>query len=529
MGSSETVKWAAAPERKYPFLVTFSSRELVARYLNVYRDQAKQYGYEASPDQLGWASPVYVADTDERARKEAKEGVETLFNDFLAVPFQMLLPPGYMSLPSMKNTMRMRKALGAQKRLTFEELNESGVVVVGSPKTVRRQAFQAPRRDAGRQAHHHAAIRHPVGRIDAAEHGDVRVRGDAASEELTGGRPPPAHRPLAKLTGHRRRDYAPPQERQTLGRTFMRKVIIGLLGATALLAGTAVASAQGTVKIGLIMPYSGQFADTASQMDNAIKLYVKEHGDTVAGKKIEFIRKDTGGIAPDVAKRLAQELITRDKVDILTGLILTPNTLAVADVSAQAKVFSVIMNAATSIITTKSPYMARTSVTTPMLNQTLGTWAVKTGSKKIYSMVSDFGPGIDAEGAFQLGVKEAGGEIVGSVRFPVANPDFSAFVQRAKDLNPDTIYIWIPGRHPAGRGRQGADRARHRSEEDQGHGPGRAGRRQRAEEHGRRCRGHHHRGALRLQPSVGEEQSLREGLQRDQQRPQPRHLLDRRL
>jgi len=139
MGSSETVKWAAAPERKYPFLVTFSSRELVARYLNVYRDQAKQYGYEASPDQLGWASPVYVADTDERARKEAKEGVETLFNDFLAVPFQMLLPPGYMSLPSMKNTMRMRKALGAQKRLTMEELAETGVVVVGSPKTVRDQ------------------------------------------------------------------------------------------------------------------------------------------------------------------------------------------------------------------------------------------------------------------------------------------------------------------------------------------------------------------------------------------------------
>ena len=139
MGSSETVKWAAAPERKYPFLVTFSSRELVARYLNVYRDQAKQYGYEASPDQLGWASPVYVADTDERARKEAREGIETLFNDFLAVPFQMLLPPGYMSLPSMKNTMRMRKALGAQKRLTMEELAESGTVVVGSPQTVRDQ------------------------------------------------------------------------------------------------------------------------------------------------------------------------------------------------------------------------------------------------------------------------------------------------------------------------------------------------------------------------------------------------------
>jgi branched-chain amino acid transport system substrate-binding protein len=139
-------------------------------------------------------------------------------------------------------------------------------------------------------------------------------------------------------------------------------------------------------------------------------------------------------------------MLTRDKVDIIGGLILTPNALAVGDVSAGAKTFTVVMNAATSIITTKSPYMARTSVTTPMLNQTLGTWAIKKGgSKKIYTMVSDYGPGHDAEGAFHLGVKEAGGEIVGSVRFPVANPDFSAFIQRAKDTNPDSIYIWIPG------------------------------------------------------------------------------------
>jgi branched-chain amino acid transport system substrate-binding protein len=225
----------------------------------------------------------------------------------------------------------------------------------------------------------------------------------------------------------------------------MRKLIAALAGATAMIAAAPAANAQDTIKIGLIMCYSGQFADTATQMDNAIKLYVKQHGDTVAGKKIEFIRKDTGGIAPDVAKRLAQELLTRDKVDIIGGLILTPNALAVGDVSASAKTFTVVMNAATSIITTKSPYMARTSVTTPMLNQTLGTWAAKTGSKKVYTMVSDYGPGHDAEGAFHLGVKEAGGEIVGSVRFPVANPDFSAFVQRAKDTNPDSIYIWIPG------------------------------------------------------------------------------------
>jgi alkanesulfonate monooxygenase SsuD/methylene tetrahydromethanopterin reductase-like flavin-dependent oxidoreductase (luciferase family) len=139
MGSSETIKWAAAPERKYPFLVTFSGRDLVARYLNMYRDQARQYGYEASGDQLGWAVPLYVADTDERARAEAKAGIESLFNDFLAVPWEMLLPPGYMSLPSMKNTIKMRKALGARARLTMEDLVENGTAVVGSPKTVREQ------------------------------------------------------------------------------------------------------------------------------------------------------------------------------------------------------------------------------------------------------------------------------------------------------------------------------------------------------------------------------------------------------
>jgi branched-chain amino acid transport system substrate-binding protein len=227
----------------------------------------------------------------------------------------------------------------------------------------------------------------------------------------------------------------------------MKKSLVGLaaLAATVMAAGSASAQ-QGPIKIGLIMPYSGQFADAATQMDNAIKLFVKQNGDTVAGRKIEFIRKDTGGIAPDVAKRLAQELVVRDGVDILAGFVLTPNALAAGDVSDQAKKFMVVMNAATSIITTKSPYMVRTSVTTPQLNQSLGEWAVKkAGVKKVYTMVSDFGPGLDAEGAFQLGFKEAGGEVLGQVKMPVANPDFSAFVQRAKDLNPESIYIWVPG------------------------------------------------------------------------------------
>jgi branched-chain amino acid transport system substrate-binding protein len=238
----------------------------------------------------------------------------------------------------------------------------------------------------------------------------------------------------------------------------MYKMLIGVAAIAALLL-AGPASAEDVVKIGVILPYSGQFADTATQIDNAIKLYVKQHGDMVAGKKIEFIRKDTGGIAPDIAKRLAQELVVRDKADILAGFDLTPNALAGGDVSAEAKKFMVVMNAATSIITTKSPYMARTSVTTPMLNETLGQWAYKSGIRKVYTMVADYGPGQDAEQGFQRGFKEAGGEIVGSVRFPVENPDFSAFIQRAKDLNPEAIYIWVPGgAQPAAVGKALAER-----------------------------------------------------------------------
>jgi alkanesulfonate monooxygenase SsuD/methylene tetrahydromethanopterin reductase-like flavin-dependent oxidoreductase (luciferase family) len=139
-GSSETIRWAADPSRKYPFLVTFSAEDLVVRYLTMYREQAREFGYEASGDQLGWASPIYVADTDERAREEAKAGVEALFNDYLHNPWEMLLPPGYMSLSSMKRTMQMRKAIGTRTgRISVDELMQSGTVVVGSPRTVRER------------------------------------------------------------------------------------------------------------------------------------------------------------------------------------------------------------------------------------------------------------------------------------------------------------------------------------------------------------------------------------------------------
>ena len=221
----------------------------------------------------------------------------------------------------------------------------------------------------------------------------------------------------------------------------MTKLAAGLV----LALGASSAIAQQPLKIGLIMTYTGQFADAATQMDNGIKLYVQEHGDTVAGRKLEFVRRDTAGV-PDNAKRHAQELVVRDKVDILAGFVITPEALSAADVSAEARKFMVVMNAATSIITTKSPYLVRTSVTVPQINEAMGAWAAKKARiKKAYTMVSDYGPGIDAEGAFQRGFKEAGGGLVGSVRMPLANPDFFPFLQRAKDLNPEAIYVFIPG------------------------------------------------------------------------------------
>jgi branched-chain amino acid transport system substrate-binding protein len=238
-----------------------------------------------------------------------------------------------------------------------------------------------------------------------------------------------------------------------------RLSILKSAAALALLASPAPALAQGTIKIGVILPYSGQFADFSTQIDNGIKLYMKQNGDTVAGKKLELIRKDTGGVAPDVATRLAQELITRDNVDILAGFLLSPNAIAVSKVSAEAKKFMVIMNASTTSIITMSPYSVRSSMTFLSIGGSAGTWAYKSGIRKVYTMVSDFAPGKDIEAVFQEAFKKAGGEVVGSVHMPVANPDFSAFVQRAKDLNPESIFIFVPGgAQPAALGKAFAER-----------------------------------------------------------------------
>jgi branched-chain amino acid transport system substrate-binding protein len=240
----------------------------------------------------------------------------------------------------------------------------------------------------------------------------------------------------------------------------MKRVALAAVVLVSALASAFCAEAQETIKIGIIAAYSGQFADTAQQIDNGIRLYMKEHGDTVAGRKIEIIRRDSGGPNPDVSKRLAQELVVRDKIDILAGFPTSPEALAAADVSAASQKFMVSMNATASGLTTKSPYVVRTSFTLPQVAQALGQWAAtKGGIKKAYTMVTDFGPGIDGEQYFQRGFKQAGGEIIGSVRTPLANPDFFPFVQRIKDANPESIFVFVPGgSQPAALGKAFADR-----------------------------------------------------------------------
>ncbi len=200
-----------------------------------------------------------------------------------------------------------------------------------------------------------------------------------------------------------------------------------------------------TVKVGIINTSSGPMAGVGEQLDRGIRLYMKEHEkDLPPGVKLELIRRDSTGPNPEVAKRLAQELITRDHVQLLTGVVFTPNALAIAPLVTEAKVPFVIMNAGTAMITTKSPYIARVSFTLWQSSYPLGEWAAKHGIKTVYSVVSDYGPGIDAEQAFTKGFTDNGGKMAGTVRIPVANPDFVPFLQRAKDAKPDAVFSFVP-------------------------------------------------------------------------------------
>jgi len=215
-----------------------------------------------------------------------------------------------------------------------------------------------------------------------------------------------------------------------------------LLAAMALTCSLAFAQ---TVKVGVINTYTGPLAAAGDQMQRGIDLYMKLHQkDLPPGISIELIKRDDTGPNPEVAKRLAQELITRDKVQLLTGVIWTPNALAIAPLVTEAKVPFIIMNAGTAIITTKSPYIARVSFTLWQSSYPLGSWAAKNGLKNVYTLVSDYGPGIDAEAAFTKAFTDGGGKIAGSVRMPVTAPDFVPFLQRAKDAKPDAVFCFVP-------------------------------------------------------------------------------------
>jgi len=221
-----------------------------------------------------------------------------------------------------------------------------------------------------------------------------------------------------------------------------RTVLSAASAALAILALGGAASAQEAMKIGLILPMTGPFASTGRQIEAAAKLYMQQNGDTVAGKKIQLIVKDDTGVA-DVTKRLAQELIVNDKVGVIAGFGLTPLALASAPLATQAKVPAVVMAAATATITEASPYIVRTSFTLPQATVPMADWASQNGIKKVVTLVSDYGPGIDAEKAFTGAFSAKGGQVE-NLRVPLANPDFSPFLQKVADAKPDALFVFVP-------------------------------------------------------------------------------------
>ena len=222
---------------------------------------------------------------------------------------------------------------------------------------------------------------------------------------------------------------------------MLKRIAAATLFAVGLASGNALA--QDTVKIGLILPMTGPFASTGRQIDGGIKLWMQQNGTTVAGKKIEVILKDDAGNA-DTTRRVAQELLVNDKVHILAGFGLTPLALTVAPMATQAKVPMIVMAAATSAITEQSPYIVRPGFTLPQVTTPMADWASKNGIKKVVTLVSDYGPGIDAENAFKTRFTAAGGQVVDSLRVPLRNPDFAPFLQRVRDASPDAVFVFVP-------------------------------------------------------------------------------------
>lgn len=220
-----------------------------------------------------------------------------------------------------------------------------------------------------------------------------------------------------------------------------------VLGGAAMAAGgllPSVSLAADPIKVGLIVPMSGPFASTGRQIDAAVKLYQKKHGDTVAGRKVQVILKDDGGVAPDATKRIAQELVTREGVQVLAGFGLTPLAFAASPIATQAKTPMIVMAAATSVIVKRSPFIVRTGFTLPQVTAPMADWAAKNGIETAITFVSDYGPGIDAEKVFVKSFAAGGGKVIDSLRTPLLNPDYAPFLQRVKDRKPQALFVFVP-------------------------------------------------------------------------------------
>jgi len=220
-----------------------------------------------------------------------------------------------------------------------------------------------------------------------------------------------------------------------------------LLGAAALSSGVLPLSAFAAadpVKVGLILPMSGPFASTGKQIEAAVKLYIAQNGASVAGRPVEILLKDDGGVSPDVTKRLAQELVAREKVQVLAGFGLTPLAFAAAPVATQAKVPMIVMAAATSVIPQRSPYIVRTGFTLAQVTAPMAQWATRNKIRTVVTLVSDYGPGLDAEKVFVKGFTEGGGKVVETVRAPLRNPDYAPFLAKVRDLKPDALFVFVP-------------------------------------------------------------------------------------
>jgi branched-chain amino acid transport system substrate-binding protein len=239
--------------------------------------------------------------------------------------------------------------------------------------------------------------------------------------------------------------------------TTRRDFLQGSVAAAAAALMPFTARAAENVKVGLILPLTGPFASTGRQVEAAARLFFAQHGDTVNGQKIELLIRDDTGLAPETTKRIAQELISRDKITFLAGFGLTPLALATAPVATEAKIPMVVTCAATSIIPQRSPFIVRSGFTVPQITWPMAEWATKNGITNVVTMVTDYAPGLDCEKVF-IGHFGKTGKVLESLRTPLQNPDYAPFLQRAKDAKPDALFLFVPSGQGAAVMKQFVDR-----------------------------------------------------------------------